>query len=150
MKLCDKVCSIYPIFQTCLSLVSRHPTFITFLQETTEETENISPLTPFAPVKLNFSSFLFTLHSTLINPGQASSSTSRGISCQGTAVIFGVILKRLGVRQTTTPMLALEYSDRNLIRMTETLSDPIILTTDSDFRVYRRHSRQVVPCVMPS
>jgi hypothetical protein len=33
--------------------------------------------------------------------------------------------------------------------MTETLADPIILTTDQDFRVYRRHSRQVVPCVTP-
>jgi hypothetical protein len=33
--------------------------------------------------------------------------------------------------------------------MTETLADPIILTTDEDFRVYRRHSRRVVPCVTP-
>jgi len=37
-----------------------------------------------------------------------------------------------------------------LVRMAETLPDPVILTTDSDFRVYRRHSRQIVPCVMPS
>jgi len=37
-----------------------------------------------------------------------------------------------------------------LVRMTETLPDPIILTTDSDFRIYRRHSRQRVPCMMPS
>ncbi len=36
-----------------------------------------------------------------------------------------------------------------LVRMTETLADPIILTTDEDFRVFRRHSRQVVPCVTP-
>jgi len=36
-----------------------------------------------------------------------------------------------------------------LVRMTETLADPIVLTTDEDFRVYRRHSRQVVPCVTP-
>jgi hypothetical protein len=27
--------------------------------------------------------------------------------------------------------------------------EPVILTTDQDFRVYRRHSRQVVPCVTP-
>jgi hypothetical protein len=33
--------------------------------------------------------------------------------------------------------------------MTETLAAPILLTTDEDFRVYRRHSRQVVPCVTP-
>jgi hypothetical protein len=30
------------------------------------------------------------------------------------------------------------------------LPDPLVLTTDSDFRVYRRNGRQVVPCVMPS
>ena len=44
----------------------------------------------------------------------------------------------------------LSVADACLVRMTETLSDPMILTTDSDFRIYRRHSRQVIPCVMPS
>ena len=32
----------------------------------------------------------------------------------------------------------------------ETLDDPVLLTTDSDFRVYRRHGRQTVPGVMPA
>ena len=41
-------------------------------------------------------------------------------------------------------------ADACLVRMTETLADPIILTTDQDFRVYRRHSRQVVPSVIPT
>jgi hypothetical protein len=41
------------------------------------------------------------------------------------------------------------FADACLVRMTETLPDPVILTTDQDFRVYRRHSRQVVPCVTP-
>ena len=41
------------------------------------------------------------------------------------------------------------FADACLVRMTETLVDPIVLTTDQDFRVYRPHSRQVVPCVMP-
>jgi len=40
-------------------------------------------------------------------------------------------------------------ADACLVRMTETLADPIVLTTDEDFRVYRRHSRRVVPCVTP-
>ena len=44
----------------------------------------------------------------------------------------------------------MSLADACLVRMTETLPDPVILTTDSDFRIYRRHSRQVVPCVMPS
>jgi len=44
----------------------------------------------------------------------------------------------------------MSLADACLVRMTETFSDPIVLTTDSDFRVYRRHSRQVIPSVMPS
>jgi predicted nucleic acid-binding protein len=43
----------------------------------------------------------------------------------------------------------MSLADACLVRMSETLSDPVILTTDADFRVYRRHSRQAVPCVMP-
>ena len=43
----------------------------------------------------------------------------------------------------------MSLADACLVRMTETLADPIILTTDEDFRVYRRHSRQVDPCVTP-
>jgi predicted nucleic acid-binding protein len=43
----------------------------------------------------------------------------------------------------------MSLADACLVRMTEVLSDPIVLTTDSDFRIYRRHGRQVVPCAMP-
>jgi len=43
----------------------------------------------------------------------------------------------------------MSLADACLVRMTETLADPIILTTDEDFRVYRRHSSQVVPCLIP-
>jgi len=44
----------------------------------------------------------------------------------------------------------MSLADACLVRMTETLADPVILTTDADFRVYRRHSRQIVPCVLPA
>jgi len=43
----------------------------------------------------------------------------------------------------------MSFADACLVRMSETIADPLILTTDSDFRVYRRHSRQVVPVVCP-
>ncbi|MGH7811710.1 MAG: type II toxin-antitoxin system VapC family toxin [Candidatus Binatia bacterium] len=46
--------------------------------------------------------------------------------------------------------IPMSLADACLVRMTEILPDPVILTTDSDFRVYRRHSRQVVPCMLPS
>ncbi len=44
----------------------------------------------------------------------------------------------------------MSLADACLVRMTETHPDPVILTTDSDFRIYRRHSRQIVPCRTPS
>jgi predicted nucleic acid-binding protein len=43
----------------------------------------------------------------------------------------------------------MSLADACLVRMTETLAAPVVLTTDADFRIYRRHSRHVVPCVMP-
>ena len=44
----------------------------------------------------------------------------------------------------------MSLADACLVRMTEALADPVLLTTDADFRIYRRHSRQAVPCVIPS
>jgi len=43
----------------------------------------------------------------------------------------------------------MSLADACLVRMTETHADPVVLTTDADFSIYRRHSRQVVPCIMP-
>jgi predicted nucleic acid-binding protein len=44
----------------------------------------------------------------------------------------------------------MSLADACLVRMTETLPEPALLTADTDFRIYRRHSRQTVPCVMPA
>jgi predicted nucleic acid-binding protein len=57
----------------------------------------------------------------------------------------GAVL-RLMEKYSTVPM---SLADACLVRMTEIFSDPIVLTTDSHFRIYRRHSRQVVPCLIP-
>ena len=40
-------------------------------------------------------------------------------------------------------------ADACLVRMTELADDPLLLTTDDDFAVYRRHGRQVVPSERP-
>jgi uncharacterized protein len=53
---------------------------------------------------------------------------------------------RLLEKYSNVPM---SLADACLVRMTEALANPVVLTTDADFRVYRRHSRQVVPCVTP-
>jgi predicted nucleic acid-binding protein len=43
----------------------------------------------------------------------------------------------------------MSFADACLVRMSEILPDPVVVTTDSDFKIYRRHSRQVIPCLMP-
>lgn len=54
---------------------------------------------------------------------------------------------RLMQKYASVPM---SLADACLVRMTETLAEPVVLTTDTDFGIYRRHSRHVVPCVRPS
>jgi len=43
----------------------------------------------------------------------------------------------------------MSMADACLVRMSETLTDTVVLTTETDFRIYRRYGRQVVPCVLP-
>jgi predicted nucleic acid-binding protein len=53
---------------------------------------------------------------------------------------------RLMKKYNNVPM---SFADACFVRMTEIMPDPVVLTTDSDFQVYRRNGRQVVPCVTP-
>ena len=70
----------------------------------------------------------------------------------------GAVLSTFDLAKDLQPVLTLMHkyadvpmslADACLLRMTETRSNPVILTTDSDFRFYRRHSRQIVPCILP-
>lgn len=70
----------------------------------------------------------------------------------------GAVLSTFDLAKDLQPVLSLMHkyadvpmslADACLVRMTETRSDPVILTTDSDFRIYRRHSRQIIPCILP-
>ena len=43
----------------------------------------------------------------------------------------------------------MSFADACLVRMTEMLADPVLLTLDADFGIYRRHGRRAIPCVTP-
>ncbi len=45
--------------------------------------------------------------------------------------------------------LPMSLADACLVRMSETLSDPLVITTDADFKIYRRNGRHVIPCLRP-
>jgi predicted nucleic acid-binding protein len=55
-------------------------------------------------------------------------------------------LTRLMLKYAHVPM---SFADACLVRMSETMSDPVLLTTSVAFRAYRRHGRRAVPCVLP-
>ena len=49
-------------------------------------------------------------------------------------------------RYAQVPM---SLTDACLVRMAELLDDALVLTFDSDFRIYRKHSRKVIPLLAP-
>ncbi len=55
-------------------------------------------------------------------------------------------LKKLIARYSNVPMA---LADACLVRLSEKHDAAQVLTLDSDFRIYRRHGRQIIPTIMP-
>lgn len=53
---------------------------------------------------------------------------------------------RLLRRYSDTPM---SFADACLVRMSEHHESAVVFTTDSDFRLYRRNGRQIIPLIIP-
>ena len=82
----------------------------------------------------------------------------RGVSTLENLLRLGGIVLTFDLSRELGPVLDLmdkydnvpmSLADACLVRMTEILPEPVVVTTDADFRIYRRHSRLVVPCLMP-
>lgn len=46
--------------------------------------------------------------------------------------------------------MPMSLADACLVRMAELEEDTVVFTTDTDFRLYRRNGRQVIPVIMPT
>lgn len=55
-------------------------------------------------------------------------------------------VKKLLVKYQSVPI---SLADACLVRMSELHSSSHVLTLDSDFNVYRKHGRQIIPTIMP-
>ena len=55
-------------------------------------------------------------------------------------------VRRLMKKYRSTPM---SLADASLVRMSELHSDSSVFTLDADFKIYRRHGRQVIPLIIP-
>jgi uncharacterized protein len=79
--------------------------------------------------------------------GSVASLLRRGVlTCPYRAADDLDALLKLLERYSEVPM---SFADACLVRMTEVVNNPMLLTTDADFRIYRRHGRQIIPCVLP-
>jgi predicted nucleic acid-binding protein len=65
-----------------------------------------------------------------------------GFSVQDQAAYLRVLMKRYG----EVPM---SLADACLVRMTELFDDVAVMTFDSDFRIYRRSGRTMIPLIAP-
>lgn len=55
-------------------------------------------------------------------------------------------VSKLLFRYASVPM---SLADACLVRMAERYSSSVVVTLDRDFRVYRKHGRQVIPVKLP-
>ena len=53
---------------------------------------------------------------------------------------------RLMRRYDDTPM---SFADACLVRMSERIDRSVVFTTDSDFQLYRKNGRQIIPLMIP-
>ena len=58
-------------------------------------------------------------------------------------------IERLVELQRAYADVPMSLADACLVRMTELHEEARVLTTDSDFRLYRRNRRQVIPLLVP-
>jgi predicted nucleic acid-binding protein len=56
------------------------------------------------------------------------------------------IIRELMQRYQSVPM---SLADACLVRMTEIYPNSILLTLDSDFRIYRKNKKQMIPVIIP-
>ena len=89
----------------------------------------------------------FLLKRSGFNPALALQFIDRGVvqlpfSLQDQIVSVSSLFKRY---ENVPASLA----DAALIRMAEIYDSPLLLTTDSDFQIYRRNGRQTIPLISP-
>lgn len=79
--------------------------------------------------------------------------SSLRIACERGAVRIAPVMA-----EETNAVLALlnkyddvpmSVADACVVRLSEILPDALVLTTDTDFKIYRRQNRRTVPCLLP-
>ena len=90
----------------------------------------------------------FLLQDTNGGPDAVMELVARGIVRSDFRVVAEVDAVRTLMKKFATVPMSL--ADACVVRMTELEQKSVVVTLDSDFKVYRRNKRQVVPTLMPA
>lgn len=102
---------------------------------------------PFITCEAVISESYFLLERARQGKDALSALLERGIVVIGFSVAAQLAeTLRLIRRYNDTPM---SFADACLVRMAEQTDDAVVFTTDGDFRIYRKNSRQTIPLIMP-
>lgn len=87
----------------------------------------------------------------LLRKSAAATTALREMLAEGTLELEGLAAEARAVvklmeKYRSVPM---SFADACLVRLSETLPGAVVATLDSEFRVYRRHGRQVIPLLAP-
>lgn len=107
---------------------------------------SVIALKPLPPCEAVLSEPFFLLRST-----EKGSRALRGMLADDSVELVSLTpepraLMSLMTRYTSVPM---SFADACLVRLSELIPRAVVATLDSDFRVYRRNGRQVIPLLMP-
>lgn len=81
------------------------------------------------------------------NPSSVPTLVEKGVlriafSVQEQAARLSALMRRYA-------QVPMSLTDACVVRMTELLDNAVVLTFDSDFRIYRRHVRKIIPLLAP-
>ena len=115
----------------------------------TEHNWAVAQATRFPPIWTTCEAVLseaFYLLGTAGTPALAELLQGQAVVCKFELAHHVDDILKLMKKYSSVPM---SFADACLVRMSEVLPNPTVLTTDSDFHIYRRHGRQTIPCVTP-
>lgn len=85
----------------------------------------------------------------LLGDQRAAALTFVGRGAIELSFSLGAEHERVAATMTRYAGVPMALADACLVRMSELHATSTVMTLDSDFRVYRRHGRQVIPLIIP-
>jgi predicted nucleic acid-binding protein len=85
----------------------------------------------------------------LLRSSTRASRALRGMLADGALELVSLSDEVQPITRLMDRFATMSFADGCLVRLSELITRGVVATLDSDFRVYRRHGRQVIPLLTP-